>query len=152
MEELGIVLGAIVSLLTIVGLVTGFFKKAYTWLLRVITSTSAASSIPKRTLVAVPTQHPVPFSWHMGRSGDKPSMQIVGDVIVTNISEQNLLLTGVRLKKLRARGHVIVQGFDSNLHGEFYIPPGLSTTARFDFWIKPPAKREGQVLGVALQS
>lgn len=79
--------------------------------------------------------------WHMGTNNGNPGMQIVGNFLVTNISEENVILTGAELKKSKARGEVHVKELSSKYHSKNYlIPSGRSTNMSIYFWIEPPIK------------
>ncbi|MFA4888769.1 MAG: hypothetical protein WC628_04260 [Candidatus Omnitrophota bacterium] len=94
--------------------------------------------IPKKTINIVDKPHRKACWWHMGSSGDKPAMQISAKFFVTNITKYNILLTSAKMKKPKALGAVMVKDVDSNYHGGYSIPPGVTTDLDIDFWIMPP--------------
>ncbi|MFA5554268.1 MAG: hypothetical protein WCZ89_03745 [Phycisphaerae bacterium] len=144
-KNLYLVLSVITAILTLLGIVTGFFSKAWGWIKNKIKTESATYNIPKKTITILPKPHPNATSWHMGSSKDKPAMQIAGTFTVTNITKYNILLTVAKMKKpKKILGAVMVSDIDSQYHGNYYIPPGATTNLIFDFWIIPPFKKQGE--------
>ena len=144
LNNLSILIAILIGIASIIGIITGFFKKFWKWIRKIFISSSATFDIPKKTIIIVPQAHRKSTWWHMGRSGDKPAMQISGDFTVTNITKSNILLTVAKMKKPKALGHVMVKDLNSQYHGSYYIPSGATTKLTFDFWIIPPIKEVKQ--------
>ncbi len=104
---------------------------------------SRVIDVPKKTMRLIQEHRSNATWWHMGNSNKKPAMQIVGDFLVTNITDFNLLVVGVELKKPFAKGHICVRHHDENIYGNYHIEPGATTNSRFDFWIIPPFDQVG---------
>jgi hypothetical protein len=75
-------------------------------------------------------------------------MQVVGEFLITNITRLNIIVPVVKLRKPKVLGFVTVRAVDSNVHGQFSIPPGHMTDLKFLLWITPPVKRPGETLKV----
>jgi len=71
-------------------------------------------------------------------------MQIVGDLNITNISKYGVYLVAARLRKPKAAGYVAVRAQNSNLYGNYVIPPSAVSDLRFDFYIQPPVCEQGK--------
>jgi hypothetical protein len=141
-------IGVVIGILTILGVIFGWFKNAFVWARGFFQHprSTALIEIPGRTVVLQPDPRPNLFWWHMGRSGDKPAMQISGHFTVTNICKYKILITAAKMRKPKALGHALVKDLQSNYYGSYMIPEGGVTGLSFDFWIMPPAKKEGENL------
>jgi hypothetical protein len=153
METTSLVIGIIVGVLTILGVVSGVFKRLLAFARRKLRDNQGVPAVPTKTVVIVPDPFKNATWWHMGSSSKEPGMQVSGGFTVTNISTSKVLLTSAKMRKPRILGHVFVQEIGAGAHGTFAIPPGESTSMVFDFWIQPPVKREGEVFvaDVAIQ-
>ena len=144
LQTISLAVGIALTVLTILGKVTGFFG----WLLIRYRQWGEPSSglieIPKRTVILIPIARPNALWWHMGAIGDKPAMQIVGDLNVTNISRYGIYLMAAKLRKPRATGFVMEGAHDSNMYGNHMIVEGGVSDLRFHFFVQPPVCSEGQ--------
>lgn len=147
LQTMGVAAALVVAILTIIGKVLGFFGWVKGLLSHVGRPSSGLIDVPKKTIILIPAARPNAFWWHMGSVGDKPAMQIVGDLNVTNISTHGVFLMGARLRKPKAIGHVAVRAANSNLYSSNHvIPPRSLTDLRFDFFVQPPTRKSGQML------
>jgi len=140
--------GIAIGVLTILGIIFGWFKNFFIWLGVFFRRprSSALIEIPGKTVILQPQPHPHAFWWHMGKSGDRPAMQISGALTVTNISKYKVLITAAKMRKPEALDHAHVKDVNSDYHGSFMIPEGGVTELSFDFWLMPPARKEGETL------
>lgn len=146
LQTIGVAAALAVAILTIIGKVFGFFGWVKSILSRSKRISSASIDVPNKTIILVPIARPNALWWHMGSMGDKPAMQIVGDLNVTNISAHGVFLMGARLRKPKAIGHVVVRASDSNLYSSNHvIPRGSVSDLRFDFFVQPPTRKNGEV-------
>lgn len=143
-HSLEIWIPVIAATLATIGYFTGFFK----WIILIIKKIlSYKPKLPQKSIIIVYKNTPFPqlfIWWHMGTRNGNPAMQVKGDILITNITEKNILLTGVILKKSKNRGEIIVKEANSNYFGNYPILPGHTTEASFHLWIEPPLKQEGQ--------
>lgn len=135
-----------IGVLTILGVIFGWFGKVWHWGLSRFRPKVEVGviDIPKRTVILLPMTRPNALWWHMGAIGDQPAMQIVGDLNVTNISKVGVYLMGARLRKPKAFGDVAVRAQGSHVYGRHMIPKGTLSDLRFHFFVQPPRLREGQ--------
>jgi hypothetical protein len=71
-------------------------------------------------------------------------MQIVAAFIVTNITDQDIQLSGARLARQKdALGWPSVKDTNSRYHGWYAIPAKRTVIVDVDIWIKPPFAQEG---------
>jgi hypothetical protein len=141
LQTIYILAGLAAAILGIIGKVTGFFKWVMNLYRRIHQPSSTNIKIPKKTVILIPV--PNGLWWHMGGRGDKPVMQIVGDLNVTNISNYGVYLKGIRLRKPRTDGHVVVRSQKSDIYGDYMIPRGAISDLRFDLWVEPPVSEKG---------
>lgn len=147
LQTMSVVAALAVATLTIIGKVFGFFGWVKSLLSHSKRTSPASIEVPKKTIILVPVARPNAFWWHMGSMGDKPAMQIVGDLNVTNISTHGVFLMGARLRKPMAIGHVVVRASNSNLYsGNHVIPRDSVSDLRFDFFVQPPTCKSGELL------
>ncbi len=100
---------------------------------------------PTRTLVLVPAPESGARWWHLGAIGDRTAMQIEGELIITNISEQGVFVVAARLRRPPVIGHAWVRAPDASAHGiRHVIPAGGVTNLRFDFLVQPPLQEKGR--------
>lgn len=147
LQTIHITLGIVVALLTIAGIVFGWFRKVWDWAYSLFKNkgSNGLVKVPKKTMILLPVSRPNAFWWHMGSTKKKPSMQIVGDLNVTNISEYGVYIRGVKLRKPKAVGHATVRAQGSNLHSSNHkIPSRAISDLRFTFLVQPPVCKEGE--------
>lgn len=75
-------------------------------------------------------------------------MQVVCDWYITNISNVDVLICGVSLRKPKTVGHIFVRHPQEDIYGSYSIPPRCTTKARAEFWIEPPLCKEDELLVV----
>jgi len=98
--------------------------------------------VPRETLRFV--SHPQASQWNPGTVKGQPAMQVHSKWYATNITDHNVLLLSVRLRKPAVNGSVCVQHPHSNYFGNYPILPGATTEAIADFWITPPLCKPGE--------
>lgn len=82
--------------------------------------------------------------WHMGKKGDEPVMQVVGKMLVTNISTVPIRIPRVELRygflgRKRVAGMVMVsRQLHENMYSMYDIEPHETRNLSFDFWVYPP--------------
>lgn len=147
LSSLQIVLGIVLTLLTILGQVSGWFGKAGRWVYSHIKGKPSIGviDVPTKTVILIPMARQNALWWHLGSMGDQPLMQIVGDLNVTNISKSGVVLMGARLRKHKATGHVMVQRHNSREYSTMNgIPAGAVSELRFDLYVQPPVCKTGK--------
>lgn len=147
LPTLQLAIGILVSVLTILGTVFGWFAKTWRWASTRFKAKSPVGVIdlPTKTVILIPVPRQNALWWHMGSVGGQPAMQIVGDLNVTNISKYGIILMGARLRKPKATGHVSVRAHDSNMYSSKHvIPVGTVSDLRFDFFVQPPICEKGK--------
>ena len=102
--------------------------------------------VPRETVRLIPRHHH--NWWHLGSIKGKPAMQVVCDWYITNISDVDVLICGVSLRKPKTIGNIYLRHQHQDIYGSYSIPPGCTTKARADFWIQPPIRKEGEPLVV----
>ncbi|NQY74403.1 MAG: hypothetical protein HRT90_06525 [Candidatus Margulisbacteria bacterium] len=128
------------SIITFIKLITRIFKSIKESIYFRITN-----KIPKKTIIVAPNPNPHDTWWHMGSQGiNEPTMQISGSYQVTNITEDNINLSAVEMKKPNVMGNIIVKDSKSHYYGSYPIPSKYLTDISFDFLIKPPFKKTGE--------
>ncbi len=137
----------IVTFLLNVGKIFSGIGKAWHWLYRRITRYQPRA--PRETLRLIPK--PRHSWWSMGTSDGEPSMQLVCDWYVTNITNQAVKVCGARVRKPKIDGNMMVRHQKENIYGGYYIPPQYTTDGRADFWIHPPIKKIGEPLVLDLE-
>lgn len=141
LQTIGILVGIAAGVFAIIGKMTGLFKWLMNLFSRIHSSSSTNIKIPQKTVILIPVPNSV--WWHMGHIGDKPVMQIVGDLNVTNISNYGVYLKAVKLRKPRTDGHVVVRAQKADIYGDYVIPQGAISKLRFDLWVEPPVSEKG---------
>ena len=147
LQSAQVAVGIVISLLTILGIVFGWFGKAWRWVSSVFRPKSPVGviDVPSKTIVLIPISHHNAIWWHMGSMGGQPAMQIVGDLNVTNISKYEVIIMGAKLRKPKAVGHARVLAQDSNMCSQKHIiPQGGVSDLRFDFFVQPTVSEEGK--------
>lgn len=100
--------------------------------------------VPRKTVRLVSQHHR--NWWHLGSSKGKPTMQVVCDWYITNVSDVDVLICEVSLRKPKTIGHIFVRHPQQDIYGRYPIPPGCTTEASADFWIQPPVRKENEPL------
>ena len=106
--------------------------------------TRSRPRVPKKTLKLI-LQRPKNW-WHLGSSKGKPAMQVHSDWYITNISDVDVLICEVSLKKPKTTGLVFVRHPQRDIYGRYSIPPVCTTEASVSFWIQPPIRKENEPL------
>lgn len=104
--------------------------------------------IPRKTIRVVP--HPFENRWSQGTSGGKPAIHLTSHWYVTNISNRDVLLCGVRLKRPKISGGILVRLPESKIYGTYRIPSKWTTDAIVNFCIQPPPRKEHKTLIVTI--
>lgn len=143
LQTVSLLAGIALTLLTIAGLVFGWFGKLFAWV-RGLSARLRASSplhhISRQTLILQP-HGPRPFWWHMGSSRGQPAMQIIGNLIATNISKYGVLVTSAKMRRPKTTGVAHLPGTKNDLIESRYV-----TEMSFDFWVIPPVRKKGETL------
>lgn len=135
------------------GVIAGSIKFAFwvfdEWMKR---KTHAGFSMPHDTLRLAAKMQGSCW-WHMGKRGDDPTMQVVGSVFATNVSNVPVRLPQIELRygffgRHRVSGMVMVANDErQRMYGMHDIPPGETRDVTFDFWVFPPvAKSEADFI------
>lgn len=99
--------------------------------------------VPSQTLKFV--LQPQGAWWHMGGKDSNPAMQIHADYYATNITSGQVFVTIAFIKKPKAETRPHVQHPTGNIFGSRYpILPGQTTELSLSFFVKPPARKEGE--------
>jgi len=133
------------GLLAILGIVFGWFGKAYRWIASKVRPKPSPGiiEVPSKIMIIMPLAQSKALWWHMGGMNGHPAMQIVGDLSVTNISHYGLYIMGSKLRRPKAVGHALVQGESGYGIGNL-IPERAVTNLRFDFYVQPPVCAAGK--------
>jgi len=142
------VISIIAGVLTILGIITGFFRWVFKSLRDYLAQPGPTFDIPKKTIVLIPKVGRGTW-WHMGAVSGEPAMQISGKFKVTNITRYPITLTVAMIRKPKLLGSVSVEVLDGevlNTYSSSYaIPPGETTNLSFGFWVHPPVKEKGEI-------
>lgn len=146
LQTVQVIVGIVISALTILGTIFGWFGKLRRWISSLFRSGTPAGiiGVPKKTLILLPVSQQNALWWHMGSVGDQPAMQIVGDLNVTNISKYGVFVMGARLRKPRAVGHALVRAHDSNMYGtkHAFLKGGSAISASISLFSHQFTRRE----------
>ncbi|MFM0662914.1 hypothetical protein [Paraburkholderia sediminicola] len=119
-------------------------SQAFKWCQACLTGKDRQSGLPRKTVVAIPQPRFNALWWSMGKMGDKPMLQIIGDFNVTNIWTDDVRLLGATIQYRRwgflphtERGDVNVQQQRGVYHGHYAISPNQTTSARVSFHFVP---------------
>jgi len=145
------IVGTWIGVLVAVGGVIGGGVKFVFWLIDEWQKRKpqAGFTAPRRTL-QIAEKMDGHCWWGMGKRGDDPTMQVVGSMFITNISNVAVRIPQVELRcgflgRKRVNGMVMVPiSRENNLHGFYDIPPNETRNAHFDFWVFPPVEKAGQ--------
>ncbi|MEQ6614192.1 hypothetical protein ACRS57_03715 [Pseudomonas aeruginosa] len=147
-EKAGVAIGVIAAGLAVLGTLFGWFGKAWSWTAGLFRRGEPAPPggmvVPKRTVILVPSMGRNSSWWHMGSISDQPAMQVSAKLNVTNISPYHVHLMGGLMRKPKAVGVVLVRAPDRSMFGDYEIPKGHISEAHVNFWIQPPAVKEGR--------
>lgn len=147
LQSIHIAVGITIGLLTILGTLLGWFRKAWQWAASLVRPKPSVGvmDVPPRTMVLIPASRPNALWWHMGAMGDKPAMQIVGELHITNISKYGVFVMGAKLRKPKAVGYAMVRSQESNMYGtKHVVPEGAVSDLTFDFFVQPPVCEKGK--------
>jgi hypothetical protein len=145
--QIGVVAGTLVTLTTIIlnsfgilGKLVAFFRSVCTRFRGQPQSISNASDVPLRTIVAIPQPRFNALWWSLGKAGDIPMLQVVGDFNVTNTWSKDVRLAGALLRyragvlsRRVVRGDLLVKDLQSAYSGNYPIPPNAMTWLRVSF-------------------
>jgi hypothetical protein len=144
------IMKGLAALVAVIGGIVAATKAGQRWIMKRWQSlTRYKPKLPKETIRAIPKERSA--WWSLGSVRGKPAMQVASDWFVTNISNQDVLICGVRIRKPKATGSILVRHPDQNIYGSYLIPPNFTTDARIDFWIQPPIRQEGEELAVTFE-
>jgi hypothetical protein len=130
------ILYLLAAIITIIGGFLGFTKWGRTQCRKFLHFfTRYRPKVPKETIRIIPRHNH--NWWYLGSSKNKPAMQLFCDLYITNISDVDVLICEVILKKPKTVGHIFVRHPDQDIYGSYSIPPGYTTKANADFWIQP---------------
>lgn len=146
MEKLEPLIVIILGIFGVIAYIKGFFSWLWDKIKSTVSKDDGSIKIPRETLALVVEGTGNHCWWHMGKSGDKPAMQIVAHFTATNISNMGILPTSAKMKKPKYLGHVMSRKHDENIYGSYIIPKGAITKISVDFWITLPFKKEGETL------
>jgi len=138
--DIGNTLGLTAAIITILGAATrrgrAIFKKIWHFFTRY------RPKPPRKTLRPIVQDK---FCWwSLGTSQAEPVMQIVSEWYITNISYGDVLICKVILRKPKTIGNISIRHPRRDMYGDYHIPPGNTTEALVDFWVKPPTKKEDE--------
>ncbi|WP_434717186.1 hypothetical protein P5X00_40025 (plasmid) [Paraburkholderia sp. A2RO-4L] len=133
-------LAGIATLISNLGKIFSAVSSLLSWLTGRLKDKDAAQGLPKRTIVAVQQSQINALWWHLGRMGDRPMVQVVGDFNTTNVWTDNVRLTGAILRYRHwgfrshtVRGDASVKDLRSAYSGNYPIPPNEMTRVRVGF-------------------
>lgn len=136
-------IAALSSLVIIVTGLAAFTKTGRSWVKRIVgwLAEKARPTVPSQTLRVVPSS----FKrwWHMGKTNDKPAMQVVTSLYVTNVTDKPVHILSTIIKPTNTLGNVHVRHPQNNVYGEYPVLPGATSIADVHYWIQPPIKKEG---------
>ncbi|KTD14390.1 hypothetical protein [Legionella israelensis] len=133
----------LLGILVFLGYVTGFFK----WCVKKIKSIYKILNKKNKKIVIHLENSQFPELsnwWHMGAIRSNPAMQVVAELLATNNTDKQIILTGSLLRKRKIRGQVLTKAVNGRVYStENPIPPGTTTKISLNFWVEPPFKKEG---------
>ncbi|MFM0729333.1 hypothetical protein PQQ52_02400 [Paraburkholderia sediminicola] len=134
------VMGVLANLGKIISKVT----HALAWCRARLAGNDHAAGLPTKTIVAIQQPRINALWWSMGKMGDKPMLQIVGDFNTTNVWTDNVRLAGALIRYRRwgvlsrtERGDTTVKDLRSQYSGNYPIPPNEMTRVRVSFHFLP---------------
>lgn len=152
MHTLQITANSIGYLVVIGGAIAGVIKFGF-WVLdetqKRRQTAAQGYAIPPRTLT-VTLQQQREYWWHMGSIGQDPTMQIVGEFLVTNVYSKPVRVVQIELRygPFGSKGLIgdvsISRGLNSQYYDAFTIPPNDTRGASFHMWLYPPVAKVKQ--------
>lgn len=140
-----LVLGVLGSVITVIFGIPKLIKLVgYLWTKLWYFLTRYRPKVPRETIRVIPRRDG--NRWSLGSSKGEPSMQVVCGLYVTNISDLDVLICEVSLRKPKTVGHIFVRHPHEDIYGTYSIPAGQTTEAVANFWIKPPICKEDEIL------
>jgi hypothetical protein len=109
-----------------------------------ILSKDSTALVKQAPIVILPRPYPEATRWHLGGKDGSQTMQVIGEFIVTNNTDKNILLTSARIRHPSCNGFAYVKDVNSSCTGSYPIPPGSTTNMSLEFWISPAFKRKGE--------
>jgi hypothetical protein len=100
--------------------------------------------VPRKTVRVIPQYYDI--WWALGSVKGEPSMQLACRCYITNISAVDVRICEVSLRKPKTIGRIFVRHPQQDVYGRYPIPPGCTTEASADFWIRPPICEEDEPL------
>lgn len=145
--QISVVAGVLVTLTTlalnslgILGRLFAFVRSIWKSIGHSPQSVSGSLDVPPRTIVVIPQPGFNALWWSLGKVGDAPILQVVGDFNVTNTWSKDVRLAGALLRYKQCflfsrvvRGDSSVKDFKSVYSGNYPIPPNGMTWLRVSF-------------------
>ena len=103
-------------------------------------------SIPKKTLIVLPSTNKNSLWWHMGAILNGPAMQIAGQVRVTNTTTYKIFPT-LRLREPTKMDMLTIMSPNKMAHPNprlDFIPPTSTVDLDFHCFIQPPVRKIGE--------
>ena len=142
-----LILEIVIAVLTILGVVFGWFKSLYRFITGLLRKRPEGQiAVPKKTMILIPDTHEFAFNWSEGKIGDEPAMLVSGHFTATNISEFGVRAIALKVKEKVNHPMVMMRNPKSNVYGAFMLPHGNLSDISFNFWITPPTKVKGEPL------
>lgn len=134
-------IGIVFSVGTIVAGIVKFGFWVHDELKKRRSGTANSFNPPKDTLRVVPNPDERCL-WHMGSNGQDPTMHVVGQFFVTNISSTPVRIPQAEIRfgffgRRRVFGSAMVEG-QNHFYGMYDIPPNTTRDAQVSFWVFPP--------------
>jgi hypothetical protein len=155
LKALSALIASVAAVVAVIGNAFGVLDKlvsACKWVWHRITRRSAGGTkLPTKTVVALTDPRINALYWGEATIAGKPGMQVVGDLIVTNITAEFVELpVGVLryrrrwwdLLRKRVRAHAMVKDVRSRYSGRYGIPPKATTDVRVVFIYSEPERPE----------
>jgi hypothetical protein len=112
------------------------------WLIRYTAGRSRAQREKERRLRIVAS--PFACGWSDAKKGEERAIMLDLHATATNVSEVPVYVPRAYVVKPRSDAFVLVKAVDSNMHGNYAIPPGETTDIVAHFGIHPPIARNGE--------
>ncbi|HAZ7574480.1 hypothetical protein OQJ02_00320 [Legionella sp. PATHC032] len=126
-----------------IGILFKPFLKCISWIVNKANYYYPAHPLKTLTIASVNRTHSC--WWHMGKMNNNDVMQVVGDFLLTNISNQDIQLSGVLInKKKKIKGMVLIKG-KKYASAHYLIPSGVSVEVNSMTFIQPPVNEIGQI-------
>jgi hypothetical protein len=145
-------LAGVVGVLMNLGKILAALGSVFAWCRQRIAGNDRAPGLPAKTIVAIQQPRINALWWSMGKMGERPMMQVVGDFNATNVwtNDVRVLAAIIRYRRwglltYTERGDATVQQQHGHYHGHYVIPPNQTTWLRVGFHFVPrhraPTKR-----------